>query len=51
MANLASTSSLMASTLAFLDSIMQAPDGPEEDPTDGVTLGNWMLGLDQLRRI
>ena len=32
---------LIASTFASLDGIMQAPGGPEEDPTGGFTLGGW----------
>ncbi len=35
---------LVASTFASLDGIMQAPGGPEEDPTGGFTLGGWMFG-------
>jgi len=35
---------LIASTFASLDGIMQAPGGPEEDPTGGFTLGGWMFG-------
>jgi len=34
---------LVASTFASLDGIMQAPGGPEEDPTGGFTLGGWMF--------
>ena len=34
---------LIASTFASLDGIMQAPGGPEEDPTGGFTLGGWMF--------
>jgi dihydrofolate reductase len=33
---------LIVSTFASLDGIMQAPGGPEEDPTGGFTLGGWM---------
>lgn len=33
---------LIVSTFASLDGIMQAPGGPEEDPT-GFTLGGWMF--------
>ena len=33
---------LIASTFASLDGVMQAPGGPEEDPTGGFTLGGWM---------
>lgn len=32
---------LIASTFASLDGILQAPGGPEEDPTGGFTLGGW----------
>src|SRR4029453_18164623 len=35
---------LIVSTSASLDGIMQAPGGPEEDPTGGFTLGGWMFG-------
>ena len=35
---------LIVSTFASLDGIMQAPGGPEEDPTGGFTLGGWMWG-------
>jgi len=35
---------LIASTFASLDGIMQAPGGPEEDPTGGFTLGGWSFG-------
>ena len=34
---------LIASTFASLDGIMQAPGGPEEDPTGGFTHGGWMF--------
>ncbi|MGI4791204.1 MAG: dihydrofolate reductase family protein [Janthinobacterium lividum] len=34
---------LIASTFASLDGIMQAPGGPEEDPTGEFTLGGWMF--------
>lgn len=34
---------LIASTFASLDGIMQAPGGPEEDPTGGFALGGWMF--------
>ena len=36
---------LIVSTFASLDGIMQAPGGPEEDPTGGFTLGGWMFGF------
>lgn len=32
---------LIVSTFVSLDGIMQAPGGPEEDPTGGFTLGGW----------
>lgn len=35
---------LIASAFASLDGIMQAPGGPEEDPSGGFTLGGWMFG-------
>ncbi len=35
---------LVASTFASLDGIMQAPGGPDEDPTGGFALGGWMFG-------
>ena len=35
---------LIASAFASLDGIMQAPGGPEEDPTGGFALGGWMFG-------
>ncbi|MEI6226220.1 MAG: hypothetical protein WCS72_15865 [Deltaproteobacteria bacterium] len=34
---------LIASTFASLDGVMQAPGGPEEDPTGGFTAGGWMF--------
>jgi dihydrofolate reductase len=34
---------LVASTFVSLDGIMQAPGGPEEDPTGGFTLGGWIF--------
>jgi len=34
---------LVASTFVSLDGIMQAPGGPEEDPTDGFAFGGWMF--------
>ena len=34
---------LIVSTFASLDGVMQAPGGPEEDPTSGFTLGGWMF--------
>lgn len=35
---------VIASAFVSLDGIMQAPGGPEEDPTGGFTLGGWMAG-------
>jgi dihydrofolate reductase len=32
---------IIASTFLSLDGVMQAPGGPEEDPTHGFTLGGW----------
>lgn len=34
---------LISSTFVSLDGIMQAPGGPEEDPTGGFALGGWMF--------
>ncbi|MGH8397013.1 MAG: dihydrofolate reductase family protein [Gammaproteobacteria bacterium] len=34
---------LIVSMFASLDGIMQAPGGPEEDPTGGFALGGWMF--------
>ncbi|MBU6510185.1 MAG: dihydrofolate reductase family protein [Gammaproteobacteria bacterium] len=34
---------LIVSTFVSLDGIMQAPGGPEEDPTGGFGLGGWMF--------
>lgn len=36
---------LVASTFASLDGILQAPGGPEEDPTGGFTLGGWTFNF------
>jgi dihydrofolate reductase len=35
---------LIVSTFASLDGVMQAPGGPEEDPTGDFALGGWMFG-------
>lgn len=35
---------LVASTFVSLDGIMQAPGGPDEDPSGGFALGGWMFG-------
>ena len=32
---------LIASTFVSLDGVMQAPGSPEEDPTQGFSLGGW----------
>jgi len=34
---------LIVSTFVSLDGIMQAPGGPEEDPTGGFAFGGWMF--------
>ena len=34
---------LIASTFVSLDGVMQAPGGPEEDPTGGFACGGWMF--------
>ncbi|HEY6093659.1 MAG TPA: dihydrofolate reductase family protein [Gallionellaceae bacterium] len=34
---------LIASTFVSLDGILQAPGGPEEDPTGGFRFGGWMF--------
>jgi dihydrofolate reductase len=36
---------LIASTFVSLDGIMQAPGGPEEDPTGGFAHGGWMFNF------
>ena len=32
---------LVATTMVSLDGVMQAPGGPEEDPTGGFAFGGW----------
>jgi len=34
---------IKASTFISLDGVMQAPGGPEEDPTDGFNFGGWTV--------
>ncbi len=34
---------IIAITQVTVDGVMQAPGGPEEDPTDGFTLGGWAM--------
>jgi hypothetical protein len=34
---------LIAITQVTLDGVMQAPGGPEEDPTNGLTHGSWAM--------
>jgi dihydrofolate reductase len=36
---------LIASTFVSLDGILQAPGGPEEDPTGGFAFGGWSFGF------
>ena len=36
---------LIVSAFVSLDGVMQAPGGPEEDPTGGFPLGGWMVGF------
>lgn len=36
---------LIASTFISLDGVMQAPGGPEEDPTENFTLGGWSFAF------
>ena len=37
---------LIASTFTSLDGVMQAPGGPEEDPTEHFTLGGWTFAFE-----
>jgi len=37
---------LIVSTFVSLDGIMQAPGGPEEDPTGRFALGGWIVGFE-----
>ena len=32
---------IVVATFTSLDGVMQAPGGPQEDPTGGFTLGGW----------
>jgi dihydrofolate reductase len=36
---------LIASTFTSLDGVMQAPGGPEEDPTEDFKLGGWLFSF------
>jgi dihydrofolate reductase len=36
---------LIASTFTSLDGVMQAPGGPDEDPTEDFTLGGWLFSF------
>ena len=36
---------LIASTFTSLDGVMQAPGGPDEDPTGDFTLGGWSFAF------
>ena len=35
---------LVAAAQMTLDGVMQAPGGPEEDPTGGFEIGGWSVG-------
>ena len=37
---------LIASTFTSLDGVMQAPGGPDEDPTENFTLGGWTFAFE-----
>ncbi len=37
---------IMAATFVTLDGVMQAPGGPEEDPSGGFKFGGWLAGLE-----
>lgn len=37
---------IMAAAFVTLDGVMQAPGGPEEDPSGGFKFGGWLAGLE-----